>query len=418
MQEPQINPWSNTSSLDIGKTFADFGIDSIAPVLSELPEVPSFMRRGIVVGHRDYLPIARAIRNRTPFHILTGFMPSGHPHLGHLMVMKEVVWHVQQGGNGYITIADREAHAVRNLSWEKCNEYGKEYLACLYALGFEGQTYFQSRNDRLKDLAFEAATKVNFSELTAIYGFGPDTDLAHADSVITQVADILFPQIDREPAPTLVPVGVDQDPHIRLTRGIAHKMRMFTVEERDGSISVRSKNAPEAAMEAVRKAFPHAKKYEGHVDIKGAQCADVAAKVREIEREQGGFAFYAPSSTYHIFMPGLTGGKMSSSIPESIISFYEPEAVVRKNVMSGITGGRMTLEEQKRLGGEPDKCSLYLLNLFHMVTDDTELAEIKRKCMAGEVTCGQCKKETAERVVAFLRDFREKMDACADRIRV
>ncbi len=418
MQEPPINPWSSTPSLDIGKTFADFGIDPIAPILTELPEVPSFMRRGIVVGHRDYLPIARAITNNTPFHILTGFMPSGHPHLGHLMVMKEVVWHVQQGGNGYITIADREAHAVRGLSWEKCNEYGKEYLACLYALGFDGTTFFQSRNNRLKDLAFEAATKVNFSELTAIYGFGPETDLAHADSVITQVADILFPQVDREPAPTLVPVGVDQDPHIRLTRGIAHKMRMFTVEERDGAISVRSKNAPEAAMEAVRTAFPDAKKYEGHVDIKGAQCADVSARVREIERALGGFAFYTPSATYHIFMPGLTGGKMSSSIPESIISFYEPEAVVRKKVMSGITGGRMTLAEQKRLGGEPDKCSLFLLNLFHMVMDDKELAEIKRRCMAGEVTCGQCKKETAERVVVFLKDFREKMDACADRIRM
>ena len=418
MQEPQINPWSSTPSLDIEKTFAEFGIDPIAPVMADLPEVPYFMRRGIVVGHRDYRPIAQAIRNKTPFHILTGFMPSGHPHLGHLMVMKEVAWHVQQGGNGYITIADREAHAVRGLSWEKCNEFGKEYLACLYALGFEGQTYFQSRNDRLKDLAFEAATKVNFSELAAIYGFGADTDLAHADSVITQVADILYPQIDREPAPTVVPVGVDQDPHIRLTRGIAHKMRMFTIEERDGYVSVRSKNAPEAALEAVKKAFPHAKKYEGHVDIKGVQCTDVAVKVREIERAEGGFAFYTPSSTYHIFMPGLTGGKMSSSIPESIISFYESEAVVRKKVMSGITGGRMTLEEQKRLGGEPDKCSVYLLNLFHMVTDDAELAEIKRKCMAGEVTCGQCKKDTAERVVAFLKDFREKMDACADRIRV
>jgi tryptophanyl-tRNA synthetase len=92
--------------------------------------------------------------------------------------------------------------------------------------------------------------------------------------------------------------------------------------------------------------------------------------------------------------------------------------VVRKKVMSGITGGRMTLEEQKRLGGEPDKCSLYLLTLFHMVTDDAELAEIRRKCKAGEVTCGQCRKETAERVVAFLKDFREKMDACADRIGV
>jgi tryptophanyl-tRNA synthetase len=418
MQEPQINPWSSTPSLDIEKTFAEFGIDPIEPVMSELPEIPYFMRRGIVVGHRDYLPIAQAIRNKTPFHILTGFMPSGHPHLGHLMVMKEVVWHVQQGGTGYITIADREAHAVRGLSWEKCNEFGKEYLACLYALGFEGQTYFQSRNDRLKDLAFEAATKVNFSELSAIYGFGPDTDLAHADSVITQVADILYPQIDREPAPTVVPVGVDQDPHIRLTRGIAHKMRMFTIEERDGYISVRSKNAPEVALDAVKKAFPHAKKYEGHVDIKGAQCTDVATKVREIERSYGGFAFFTPSSTYHIFMPGLTGGKMSSSLPESIISFYEPENVVRKKVMSGITGGRMTLEEQKRLGGEPDKCSLYLLNLFHMVTDDNELAEIKRKCMAGEVTCGQCKKDTAERVVVFLKDFREKMDAAEEKIRV
>ncbi|MGB7787671.1 tryptophan--tRNA ligase [Methanoregula sp.] len=418
MQEPQINPWSSTPSLDIAKTFAEFGIDPIAPVIPELPEVPYFMRRGIVVGHRDYGQIAQAIKHKTPFHILTGFMPSGHPHLGHLMVMKEVVWHVQQGGNGYITIADREAYAVRGLSWEKCNEFGKEYLSCLYALGFEGKTYFQSRNDRLKDLAFEAATKVNFSELSAIYGFGPDTDLAHADSVITQVADILYPQIDREPAPTVVPVGVDQDPHIRLTRGVAHKMRMFTVEERDGYISVRSKNAPDAALEAVKKAFPHAKKYEGHVDINEAGCADVKAKVREIERAQGGYAFFTPSSTYHIFMPGLTGGKMSSSIPESIISFYEPETVVRKKVMSGITGGRMTLEEQKRLGGEPDKCSLYLLNLFHMVTDDAELVEIRRKCTAGEITCGQCKKDTAERVVAFLKNFREKMDACADKITV
>jgi tryptophanyl-tRNA synthetase len=418
MQEPQINPWSSNPSVDIEKTFAEFGIDPIAPVIQELPEVPSFMSRGIVVGHRDYSAIAGAIRRKTPFHILTGFMPSGHPHLGHLMVMKEVVWHVQQGGNGYITIADREAHAVRGLSWEKCIEYGKEYLACLYALGFEGQTYFQSKNDRLKDLAFEAATKVNFSELSSIYGFTPETDLAHADSVITQVADILYPQIDREPAPTLVPVGIDQDPHIRLTRGVAHKMRMFTVEERDGYISVRSKNAPEKALEAVKQAFPGAKKYEGHVDIKGGHCAEVSAKVREIERAHGGYGFFTPSSTYHIFMPGLTGGKMSSSIPESIISFYEPEAVVRKKVMSGITGGRMTLEEQKKLGGEPDKCSIFLLNLFHMVSDDAELAEIRRKCKAGEVTCGQCKKDTAERVVSFLNDFREKMDAASDKIKV
>jgi tryptophanyl-tRNA synthetase len=259
---------------------------------------------------------------------------------------------------------------------------------------------------------------VNFSELTAIYGFSPETALAHADSVITQVADILYPQVEGEPAPTLVPVGIDQDPHIRLTRGIANKFRMFTVEERDEYISVRSKNAPDSALDAIKKAFPHAKKYEGHVDIRGIGCADVSAKVREIERAFGGYAFYTPSSTYHVFLPGLTGGKMSSSVPESLISFFEPEAVIRKKVMSGLTGGRSTLEEQKRLGGEPDKCTLYLLNMFHMVTDDADLAEIHRRCRSGEITCGQCKKETADRVVAFLKEFKEKMDVAAETIEV
>lgn len=415
---PEINPWSSNQTIDIDKLFSEFGIEPIYPVLSELPEIPYFMRRGIVLGQRDYRQIASAIRNKLPFHVLTGFMPSGHPHLGHLMVMKEVVWHVEQGGNGYVTIADREAHAVRGTSWEQCQEFGKEYLACLYALGFEGTTYFQSRNDRLKDLAFEAATKVNFSELSAIYGFSPETNLAHAESVITQVADILYPQVDRMPAPTIVPVGIDQDPHIRLTRGVAHKMRMFTVEERDGYVSVRSKNAPEAALAAIHRVFSHSKKYEGHVDIRGEACADVSQKVREIELTHGGFGFFTPSSTYHIFMPGLTGGKMSSSIPESTIGFFEPEATVRKKVMSGITGGRMTIEEQKRLGGEPEKCSLYLLNLFHMVTDDNELHKIREKCVKGEITCGQCKKETAERVVSFMKEFRSKMDAAVEKITV
>lgn len=274
--------------MELEKLFTEFGIEPIDTVATLLPEVPYFIRRGVVVGHRDYRLIAEAIRDRRPFHILTGFMPSGHPHLGHLMVMKEVVWHVRQGGNGFITIADREAHAVRDTSWKDCDRFGKEYLQCLYALGFEGSTYFQRKNAKLQDLAFESAIKVNFSELQAIYGFGPETSLAHPLSVITQVADILYPQIVRGPAPTVVPVGIDQDPHIRLTRGVAHKLRMFTIEDRSGYISVRSKNAPVKALEAVQGAFPGSRKYEGHVDIRGGTCARVAETVREIQRSSAG----------------------------------------------------------------------------------------------------------------------------------
>jgi tryptophanyl-tRNA synthetase len=78
--------------------------------------------------------------------------------------------------------------------------------------------------------------------------------------------------------------------------------------------------------------------------------------------------------------------------------------------MASLTGGRMTLEEQKKLGGEPEKCSVYLLNLFHMSENDDEVKEMYRACKAGELMCGTCKKETFERVKEFLSDFNEKMD--------
>jgi tryptophanyl-tRNA synthetase len=414
----EINPWANQQTLDIQRLFSEFGIEPIDNVIGMLPEVPYFMKRGIVIGHRDYTPIAGCIRDGKPFHILTGFMPSGHPHLGHLMVMKEVVWHVQQGGNGFITIADREAHAVRDTSWEKCREYGREYLACLYALGFEGKTYFQSRNDLLKDLAFESSIRVNLSELQSIYGFSQETSLGHMMSVITQVADILYPQVESYPAPTVVPVGIDQDPHIRLTRGVAHKLRMFTVEDRGQYISVRSKNAFPAALDMVHNRYPRSKKYEGHVDIPGSACAEVSAVVREIEISFGGFGFFSPSSTYHLFIPGLQGGKMSSSIPESTISFTEPDEIVKKKVMAALTGGRATLAEQREQGGEPERCPLFLLNLFHMVDDDPQLEELRTKCRSGQLMCGQCKKETAERVLSFIHDMQEKMAAVEHLIEV
>ena len=406
-----VNPWGNGQAQDYQAIFAEFGIEPISTAIPDLPEVPAFIRRGIVVGHRDYGAIARAIRDGTPYYVMTGFMPSGHPHLGHLMVMKEVVWHVRHGGTGYIAIADREAHAVRGISWEKCREYGEEYLGCLRALGYGGTTYYQSENHPLHGLAFEASTKVNFSELSAIYGFGPETSLSHAESVITQVADILYPQVDRGPAPTVVPVGIDQDPHLRLTRGIAHKLRMFTVEERDGYISVRSKNAPREAVSAVHAAFPGSRRFEGHVDIPGRPLGEVEERVREMEREQGGYGFFIPSSTYHIFMPGLQGGKMSSSVPESLFSFREADESIAKKVRNALTGGRMSVEEQRRLGGEPDRCSVFLLNLFHLVEGDRELEEIRRACREGHLMFGPCKKATLDRVWDFLRDFRERADA-------
>ena len=73
----------------------------------------------------------------------------------------------------------------------------------------------------------------------------------------------------------------------------------------------------------------------------------------------GELGFMPPASIYHRFMTGLTGGKMSSSKPESHIALTEDPKEAAKKLMRAITGGRQSLAEQKRLGGEPEKCSIY-----------------------------------------------------------
>jgi Tryptophanyl-tRNA synthetase len=104
---------------------------------------------------------------------------------------------------------------------------------------------------------------------------------------------------------------------------------------------------------------------------------------------------------------------MSSSVPDSLVWFDEDEKTARKKIMSAVTGGRQTLEEQKKLGGEPEKCSIYQLNRFHMMESDAELCKMCEACKAGELMCGTCKKETAERVLTFLKEFKEKRDEVA-----
>ncbi|MFP4188193.1 MAG: tryptophan--tRNA ligase, partial [Halobacteriales archaeon] len=224
-----IDPWGSDSVEDYSRLFDEFGIDEFDA--SDVPEPLELMRRGIIFGERDYDLVKDAMRNDEEFAALSGFMPSGNLHLGHLMVLRELVWHQQRGADTYFVIADLEAHSARDMSWEECERYAREYVLSLLALGFdpdEGEVYRQSDNDRLRDLAFELSEETNFNELNAIYGFDGETNIGHMQSTLTQAADILYPQLD-EPKPTVIPVGADQDPHLRLTRGLARRMRMFGV---------------------------------------------------------------------------------------------------------------------------------------------------------------------------------------------
>jgi len=152
------------------------------------------------------------------------------------------------------------------------------------------------------------------------------------------------------------------------------------------------------------------------VDISKRPLEEVVSIVREVELRYGGYAFMPPASTYHKFMTGLQGGKMSSSIPESYIALTDKPEDGAKKVMRAITGGRVSLEEQKKHGGEPDKCSVYELLLYHLMEDDNELMEVYKECIGGTRVCGNCKKYTAELMRLFLKDHQEKRELAKEKL--
>ena len=418
-----LDPWGSAAIDDYSKLFDEFGISSFESLMGKIPDPHPYMKRGIIFGHRDYDPILDAILKGKPFSVMSGFMPSGKAHLGAKMVMDEVIWHQKMGGEAFVGIADMEAYSVRGISWERCRKIGiDEYILSLIALGFEpdGHIYFQSDTPSVKDLSFELGVEANFSELSAIYGITPSTKIAHMISILAQSADILNPQLKEYggPKPVVVPVGSDQDPHIRLVRDIANRMRMFRVEEREDCISVRSKDATADMLKAVSKQVGEETKiYEGHVDIYGECDPDLIEEiVRNIEVDFGGYGFLMPSSIYHKFMSGLTGGKMSSSISDSYIALTDDPKEASDKVKRAKTGGRVTLDEQKKLGGEPEKCTVYELMLFHLVDDDAQIKEILTDCKNGVMMCGSCKKLASELMFQFLTEHKEKRERAKERL--
>jgi tryptophanyl-tRNA synthetase len=429
-----LDPWGAVKIDNYSKLFDEFGISRFDDTLGKIPKPHRYMRRHVIFGHRSYESVLDAMLSGKPFAALSGFMPSGKAHIGHKMVMEEIIWHQHRGGDAFLAIADMEAHAVRGISWEKCRELGiNEYILSAIALGFEpsGHIYFQSKTDLVKNLAFELGIKANFSELSAIYGFNGETNIAHMVSALTQSADILQPQLKEfeGPKPVVIPVGADQDPHIRLTRGLAEKVNWFTAFERpDASIHIYSKSAPQEAFDTLKneilQKYGERKTiaYTEHISVycNGSTVKQILEEVKmiaqEVELKYGGYAFMPPASTYHKFMTGLQGGKMSSSIPESYIALTDKPEEGEKKVLRAKTGGRVTLEEQKKLGGEPGVCTVYELLLYHLIEDDNELLEVYKDCVGGTRVCGRCKKHAAESMREFLKEHREKRELAMERL--
>jgi tryptophanyl-tRNA synthetase len=84
--------------------------------------------------------------------------------------------------------------------------------------------------------------------------------------------------------------------------------------------------------------------------------------------------------------------------------------------MKAFKGGGETVDEQKRLGGDPDVCSVYQYFYYLFEPDDEKMKERQERCKNGKVLCGECKKELTERINKFLEEHQKKREAARKEI--
>lgn len=356
--EMVVTPWEVRGKVDYERLIREFGtqpltMELIQKIAKYTGELHIQLRRGLFFSHRDLDVVLDLYEKGVKFVLYTGRGPSGPVHLGHL-----VPWiftkHLQDHFKTrlYFQMTDDEKFLVKDeLGLKEATNYAYENALDLIALGFKPENtyiiYDVQDIDLLYDIALEVAKRVTFSTARATFGFQESTNIGWVFWPAIQAAPcFIHAKLTGENVPALIPAAIDQDPYWRITRDVAPKL-----------------------------------------------------------------GYYKPAQIHCRLLPGLgVGGKMSASEPETCIFTIDPPEVVKRKVWNAFTGGKPTVAEQRKMGGDPSICTIFQYFLFMFEEDDEKLNEREKKCKAGEILCGECKTELTDRINSFLENHRRKRD--------
>jgi tryptophanyl-tRNA synthetase len=356
--EMVVTPWEVRGKVDYERLIREFGTQPLTDELLKriakyTGELHLQLRRRLFFSHRDLDTVLDLYDKGIKFVLYTGRGPSGPVHIGHL-----VPWiftrHLQEKFDTrlYFQMTDDEKFLVDDeLELEDTKRFAYENALDLIALGFKPENTFIIFDVQdmglLYDIALEVAKRITYSTAKATFGFQESTNIGWVFwPAIQAVPCFIHAKLTGENVPALIPAAIDQDPYWRVTRDIATKL-----------------------------------------------------------------GYYKPAQMHCRFLPGLgVGGKMSASEPETSIFTIDPPEVVKRKIWNAFTGGRATVEEQKKLGGDPSVCSIFQYYYYLFEENDKKLSERERRCRSGELLCGECKTDLTERVNKFLIEHRRKRE--------
>ncbi|MBD3210680.1 tryptophan--tRNA ligase [Candidatus Micrarchaeota archaeon] len=356
MDEFKVTPWEVTGEIDYKKLTERFGTTRIDQRLMEKlkkackGELHPMLRRQFFFSHRDLNLVLGDYEKEKGFFLYTGRKPSRGMHIGHLVPLLFTKWLQDRFKvNLYIEITDDEGFLhKKERTWGGVQSAAHDNILDIIAVGFDPQRTFIFKDSEYIRNVYPLLMKAarKVTNSTVKAVFG------FTDS--TNIGLSLYPAYQTVPTffekkRCLIPCAIDQDPYWRIQRDIAESL--------------------------------------GHRKTAAIHCK---------------------------FIPPLQGvrGKMSSSgRSESAIFLTDDEKAVKKKINKyAFSGGQATVEEHRKLGGNPDIDVPYQWLKILFEPDDEKLQQIHDEYSSGKMLTGELKSILVEKVDGFLAEHRKEKD--------
>lgn len=286
--------------------------------------------------------------------VLSGMQPSGRMHLGNLIGALQNWIKLQEENECFFFVADWHAISTNYENTNDIKENIKQMLIDWLACGLDpvkSTIFIQSYVEvhAILHLLLSMITPVSWLERNPTYKEQQEQiknrDLSTYGFLgypVLQSADILIYKADA------VPVGVDQLPHLELTREIARRFNYL------------------------------------YTNI----LTEPKALLTEIPK-----------------LPGTDGRKMSKSYNNAIY-LSDPVDVFENKVKNLITDPARVRRTDK---GNPDVCTVFTFHKIYSLPDD--VSQIDKDCRIAAIGCTDCKKRLLERMRLAIKPIWEKREA-------
>lgn len=357
-EEMVVTPWEVSGKIDYERLMKDFGTHPLTDkLIKRIEKVAGYqhlqLRRKIFFSHRDLDALLDLYDKGEKFVLYTGRGPSSHTHLGHLLPWLFTKYLQDAfGATLYFQLTDDEKFLYkRELTLDGVRNYALDNALDVIAVGFrrdKTKIILDTKNiSSLYELALRVAKLTTYSTVKAVFGLKEESNIGIIFYTAIQATPCFLESFETgKKVPCLIPAGIDQDPHWRVARDVAQRL-----------------------------------------------------------------GYYKPAQIHSKFLPSLQqSGKMSASIPETAIYLTDTPKVARKKIMNAFTGGRPTIAEQRKYGGNPDICPVHQYFYFLFEEDDMKMKELNDTCRRGGILCGECKELLADRVGKFLVEHQKNRE--------